>query len=185
MARRGTSTHTELLFGRRVRKDDVRIEALGALDELNAFLGLAKCSTRRKQSKQVIGRCQRDLFVLASEVAALPRDLDRLKVRMEQARLEALETEIRRLTGGRRSMDADFAIPGARRSGALLDVCRCVARRAERRVIAIRKRMAVPKSVLTYLNRLSTLLYLLARSEEERGTRADGGKSDAGHRSTR
>ena len=163
----GDRGYTELLFGRRVRKDDPRVEACGTLDELNAFMGLAKASVRRKWVKALLHSCQRDLFIVASELAALPRDLRRLEFRVDEARVRRIEEEIETLEQKVKQEDGCFLIPGESKTSALLDVCRCVTRRAERQAVAIRRRMAVPQPVAAYLNRLSDLLYLLARCEEK------------------
>ena len=145
----------------------MRLEAVGTLDELNAFMGLAKASVRRKWVKALLHSCQRDLFIVASELAALPRDLGRLEFRVDDARVRRVEKEIEKLERTVKLEDGCFLIPGQSKTSALLDVCRCVARRAERRVVAIRRRMTVPQPVVAYLTRLSTLLYLLARCEEK------------------
>jgi len=167
--------YTELLFGRRVKKDDLRIAACGTLDELNAFLGMAKCSVRRKWVKKLIHSCQCDIFVVASELAALPSDVRRLKFRVDEARVRRIEQELEKLEKKVKLKDRCFLIPGESRNSALLDACRCIARRAERRVISIRRRMAVPRLVMVYLNRLSSLLHLLARCEEKTHARFAAG----------
>lgn len=171
----GDKGYTELLFNRRVRKNDVRIEACGALDELISFLGLAKASTRKKSVKKLLHSCQVDLFVVCSEIAALPSHLWKLELRVDEARVQRVEEEIVRLEKKGKQKEFCFVIPGENRTSALLDVCRCIARRAERRVLTIRRRLTVPRLVMVYLNRLSDLLYLLARSEEKAHTPFTGG----------
>jgi cob(I)alamin adenosyltransferase len=170
--RRGDSGWTDLLFGGRVRKDDLRIHAVGALDELNSLLGLAKASIRARKTRRAIHAVQRDIFVVSSELITLPRNLRRLELRVADAdvkRLEALTAAIERKV---KLTECCFLIPGESATSALLDVCRSVARRAERLVVALRRRKAVSNgSVPVYLNRLSDLLYMMARAEERHHTR--------------
>ena len=165
--KRGDSGWTDMLFGGRVRKDDLRVHAVGTLDELNSLLGLAKASIRAKKTRQVIHAIQRDIFIVSSELITLPRNLRRLELRVDDAdvkRLEALTAALERKV---KLTECCFLIPGESATSALLDVCRTVARRAERLVVALRRSKAVPnRSVPVYLNRLSDLLYMLARTEE-------------------
>ena len=178
----GDKGWTELLFGRRVRKSDPRIEIVGTLDELNSFLGLAKCMLRKKTAKALLHSLQCDLFIVGAEIAALPDKLPRLKCRVDDAMIERVEGETGKLERTVVMKDGGFIIPGENRRAAVLDVCRAVARRAERQVSGLRRSRHVPTRVPIYLNRLSDLLYLLARREEKTharfipGTKADGRK---------
>jgi cob(I)alamin adenosyltransferase len=164
---RGDSGWTDLLFGGRARKDDLRIHAVGTLDELNSLLGLAKASILHRKTRQAIHTIQRDIFVLSSELMTLPKNLRRLQFHVQEAdvkRLERLTAAIERKV---KLTECCFLIPGESATSALLDVCRSVARRAERLVVALRRAKAVPnRAVPVYLNRLSDLLYMLARTEE-------------------
>ncbi|MFH0963451.1 MAG: cob(I)yrinic acid a,c-diamide adenosyltransferase [Planctomycetota bacterium] len=160
---------TKTLFGRRLRKDDRRVEAYGTIDELNSFLGLAKSSIRSARVRKLIERCQFDLFILASEIAVLPRDAAKLEHRTTGETLAWIEGEIEALEAKLDFEGCCFFIPGESRSGALLDVARCVARRAERLGVALHGEGKLAERMpLVYLNRLSDLLYLLARGEEKR-----------------
>ena len=167
--RTGDRGWTKTLFDRPLRKDDRRVEAYGTLDELNSFLGLAKTSVRSVRVRKLIERCQRDLFIVASEVAALPRDIGKLEYRTTTGTVEWIEGEIRALERRLSLEGCCFLIPGESRSGALLDVARCVTRRAERLAVALhREGKLAERQPLVYLNRLSDLLYLLARAEEKK-----------------
>jgi cob(I)alamin adenosyltransferase len=180
---RGDSGWTDLLFGGRARKDDLRVHAVGTLDELNSLLGLAKASIRDKKTRQVIHAIQRDVFILSSELITLPRNLRRLELRVGAAdvkRLEAMTAAIERKV---KLTECCFLIPGGSATSALLDVCRTVARRAERLVVALRRTKAVSnRSVAIYLNRLSDLLYMLARTEEPSHTPFVARKRNRGSR---
>jgi len=169
--KRGDGGWTALLSARRIRKDHPRVEACGALDELNSFLGLAGTAVRRRKVSKMLLEIQRDLFVVGSEVAASRREAARLEHRLNEEHVRRLEQHLSSLESKAQLKEHRFAIPGGCRSSALLDVCRCVARRAERRVATLkRKRMLANPLALVYLNRLSDLLFLLARSEEKRRT---------------
>jgi cob(I)alamin adenosyltransferase len=166
---KGDRGRTGLLFGHRVPKDSARIEANGTLDELNAILGLAKAAIRRKWVKDIIHTCQRDIFIASSEIASLPRELPRLELRIDKERITWIESTIHDLEKTLTLEVCCFLIPGGNEREALLDVARCVARRAERLVVGLHRKKAVPNArVLAYLNRLSDLLWLLARAEEQK-----------------
>jgi cob(I)alamin adenosyltransferase len=164
---RGDEGNTELFAGKRVPKDHPRIEFIGVLDELNSFLGDAKTAVSPEQARAVIETIQRDLFTAPlllnspdKEPAAgggiLPPgggiDPDRLA-----ALTRSLE-EKHPMRG--------FIIPGKNPASAKLDIARTVCRRAERRLITLDRQEPVPPLLRRYLNRLSDLLFMLARSEE-------------------
>ena len=178
----GDKGWTKLLFGRRVRKDDRRLQAIGTLDELNSFLGLARCALRKKRAKELVMSIQNDLFIVASELAAWPLDVSRLEHRVDGVMMKRIEEEIQHLERTVEVKEFRFLVPGDNKRSALLDVCRSVARRAERRVVAMRRDRSVPRRVLIYMNRLSDLLYLLARSEEKKRTTSRAGKPAAKNR---
>ncbi len=152
---------TDLWSGERVRKDDLRVEAYGTVDELDAVLGDAKHALGRADCRRAVEDVQRDLYRLAGNLATrtgsyvepiLEADVDRLGTLVER-----YEAELG-LTG--------FVVPGAIPSSARLDVARTVCRRAERRVVTLARDADVPGPVRRYLNRLSDLLFVLARAEE-------------------
>jgi len=165
---KGDSGRTFLMFDRPVRKDALRVDAYGTIDELVSFLGLAKSLVRSKAVRALLHECQRDLFIVASELATEVRDLKRLEFRVGARRVQWIEEQIRRREKRLQLKECCFIIPGGSTASALLDVCRAVARRAERLAWALRRRQQVPNQhVLVYLNRLSDLLWLLARGEEK------------------
>jgi len=168
-SRTGDRGWTRLLFNRRVRKDNPRVEAYGTLDELNSLLGLARCRIKHKATRDSVLACQRDLFVVCAELACLPRDRGRLRTQVTAALVRRLEAEIATAERKLGRTLRRFFVPGGSEAGALLDVCRCVCRRAERLVVRLWAKGAIRNAqVLVYLNRLSDLLFLLARAEEKR-----------------
>ncbi len=167
--RKGDLGRTDLLFGLRASKDSLRVEAGGALEELNAFLGLARSELKAARRKSVLKRCQENLFLVGAEVACPPKRRARLKNRLGPEQVSWIEEQIQRLQKQIGKTAQGFVIPGSNRSSALLEVARSVARRAERRIVSLHRRKAIAnKHVIVYMNRLSDLLWLLARLEERK-----------------
>jgi len=168
--RRGDQGDTGLAGGQRVPKDSARIEAYGTVDELNAFLGAARATatellpghTRLASLIDTLLRVQHELFNLGSILATLPEDVHPKQARVTEEDIERLESEMDTMNGelpGLRS----FVLAGGSRLDAELHVCRTVCRRAERLVVALSRREAVPPESVRYLNRLSDALFVWAR----------------------
>ncbi|MFQ5908201.1 MAG: cob(I)yrinic acid a,c-diamide adenosyltransferase [Thermoplasmata archaeon] len=165
---RGDGGETDLL-GSRVPKDHRRIEVLGALDELNAALGVALASQPDAPGSPLLEEVQNDLFIVGAELAMAPGESRRLAPPLERRRVDALEEAIRRLEGDIGPQKA-FVLPGGTLEAAHLHFARAVVRRAERRVVSLAAEEEVNTEVLRYLNRLSTLLHALAlRANQEAG----------------
>ena len=163
----GDSGTTGLMYNRRVRKTDPRVEAYGCGDELNAALGAARATTDHEFVRATLFAIQKDLVTLMGELATLTEDLPRYlsdgfaSVTPElTAKLDGFVKEIESQHVSFKS----WATPGTTLNAALLDVARTTCRRAERRVCALQEagEMKNPEIVI-YLNRLSDLLWLLAR----------------------
>lgn len=165
----GDNGDTSLLYGGRVSKDDLRIETNGILDELNSFLGLSKSLLKGRQQKGIIDRIQRDISTLISEIAAGTKSVHRLRRRIKKDDIRMLECLIKKLEKKRGLKRRSFAIPGKNTLSATLDIARTIARTAERRIVTLKNKKVVKSEIIpVYLNRLSDLLYLLARSYEKR-----------------
>jgi len=153
---------TSLWSGERVWKDDLRVEAYGALDELSSQLGMARHACRLPATALAVDEIQRDLVRAAGELASRGAAFDRPILAADEERItratEALEARIP-LRG--------FVLPGMTEASARLDVARTVARRAERRAVALAREAEVADPLRRYLNRLSDYIFMLARSEEE------------------
>ena len=162
----GDDGTTGRLFGGRVGKDDSVMEACGDIDEAVAALGVAREALEDPEAAELVLRLQRHLFVVAADLMANPRARDRLTEGVSQVgagMVDEVERTIDRLVADR-PLRPVFIVPGATRASAALDLARTVARRAERHTIrAAREGAAVSDHVLVYLNRLSDLLYVLAR----------------------
>lgn len=177
--RKGDAGMTGLLYGGdRISKADVRTDAYGTTDELVSALGLARAAfgalTDRTEAQlhELLVRLQRELFVVGAELATHTDRRGKLTPGTSLVTAEmvtALEGEIDALEE-RYPMPAEFVLPGGSMPGAALDVARSVARRAERRTVALRESGGLPEDsqVLPYLNRLADLLFVMARA-------ADGG----------
>ena len=152
---------TTKVFGcdqKRISKSSELPEALGALDELNAFLGFVKM--RAKEAARIAGAiraAQESLFIIQAEVAGADKRVGKEPVEQIEALVNAIEKEIPPITS--------FSIAGGTELSALLDVARTLSRRAERRVVAVHELGLHPLALetLAYLNRLSSLLFALAR----------------------
>lgn len=164
--RRGDDGTTGLLYGGRVPKDAAQPVAYGAVDEAQAVIGLARAEAQRggELDELLIG-LERDLWVLMAELATDPAHHDRLvdgETRTTTAMVAALEEQIDR-TDERFEPPTEFVVPGQSRVAAALDLARTVVRRAERDALAV---AVEGSSVVPYLNRLSDLLWTLARWQE-------------------
>src|SRR5581483_2782386 len=149
--KRGDQGETSLAGGQRVAKNSPRIEAYGVVDELNAFLGVARVTAAKVADKQtrlaplteILLRVQHELFNLGSILATLPEDVHPRQARITDADIVQLESEIDRMNAERPPLRS-FVLPGGSRIDAELHVCRTVCRRAERELIALSQSETVP-----------------------------------------
>ena len=163
----GDDGSTALLGGGRARKDDLRIEAYGTVDEASSALGLARALAQDARTKLICEELQRGLYRLGAELATNPEHAGRFG-RLEAADVERLEQLTAELEGAA-PMPREFVLPGATPASAAFDVARTVARRAERRVISLAAATDdVSAAARSWLNRLSLVLFVLARYEESR-----------------
>jgi cob(I)alamin adenosyltransferase len=164
----GDGGTTALMYNRRVPKNHPRIEACGAIDELNAAVGFARASTMDEFARNQLLPVQTDLITIMGELATLTEDLPRyLKdgfSRVTPEMVRKLDHVVAFIESKKVSFRG-WATPGANLSSAALDVARTVCRRAERRVFDLPEQVENP-SILVYLNRLSDALWLLARWTE-------------------
>ena len=165
--RTGDGGETSLFGKGRVRKTDPRIVALGDLDEAQSAIGVARAMAPKSTMGRQLLELQQGLYVVMSEVATPPEDLARLKTRLDAAAVAKLESALGWLKE-RTSIEGRFVIPGENPISAALDHARTVSRRAERSVVACVDAGSVSGDVLLpWLNRLSDLLFVLARSVEK------------------
>jgi cob(I)alamin adenosyltransferase len=162
---------TGLMYNRRVSKCHPRVEAYGAVDELNAALGLARAATAQADQNARLEGIQKDLVILMGELATQEEDLPRyvkdgysVVTGDQTAKLDFIVREIE----SRKVSFRGWATPGANLAAATLDVARTACRRAERRVCALHEAGQLQnKEIIVYLNRLSDALWLMAREAEQ------------------
>ena len=172
VTRAGDDGTTALMYGRRVPKSHPRVEACGSVDELNAALGLAHAASS-PALREHLEAIQKDLIVLMGELATAAEDLERYRrdgfsqvASPMTARLESLIHHLE----GHTTPFRGWAMPGGNSVAAALDFARTVCRRAERRVCALHESGQVRNpEILVYLNRVSDLLWLMARGAERPG----------------
>lgn len=174
--RKGDDGRTHLCCGPRVAKDDPHIEACGAVDELNAMLGLVRAEPLAPDIDALLHRVQHELFSVGADLAmpglaagAVSMLGDRHVEQMERE-IDLFDTQLPPLT--------EFILPGGSRAAALLHCARTVCRRAERRVVSLDMAQDPPgmvAPVIRYLNRLSDLLFMLPRVVNARGSIDDEG----------
>lgn len=164
----GDKGFTSLPFGGCGKKDSFRIECCGALDELCSFLGLAKSLAKDKKAKDIIEKVQTDLFIIGAEVATEKSFINKLNRKIGNREISYLESLINVLENKYISKRRCFVLPGENTFSAVLDITRTMARKAERRVVTLKSKKIIKNpSVIIYLNRLSDLLFLMARSYEK------------------
>jgi cob(I)alamin adenosyltransferase len=174
--RTGDEGETSLLGGRRVRKDDLRIEAIGSVDEVNAALGVVRMELSRSGVSPEgldleIGEIQHGLFDLGAELAATSTD-EKSVGTLGDAHVAELESLIDRYEADLEPLRA-FILPGGSPAACQLHVARCVCRRSERRLVQLAAAEAVRGEVLRYVNRLSDLLFVLTRAVNRANRVAD------------
>ena len=163
--RTGDEGGTALFGGGRVDKDHPRVEAYGDVDELNAALGMARSIEMLPRIDEVLVPVQRDLFAIGALLATPDHEKMReqlTKARIDEQRIEELERAIDNCEQELEPLQS-FIIPGGTPKAAALHVARTVCRRAERRVVRLAHEIELPALVVIYLNRLSDLLFMLAR----------------------
>jgi len=167
--KRGDDGTTGLLYGGRLAKDDLRVEAYGTSDEAVSALGLARAHADGALAGTIL-RLQRELFAVGAELATAPENWDKLTdgdTRVTEAMVSSLEGRIDDATAEVGEFTG-FVLPGETAAGAALDLARSIVRRCERRVVAMNSQgMLRSDVVLRYLNRLADLLWVLGRVAEE------------------
>lgn len=160
--KKGDQGQTSLLGGTRVDKNDLRIEAYGTVDELNAYLGHLGDMEACRAVLPLIRDIQHNLFVIGSHLANDPEHsqfvlppLPDTAIAQLEADIDQRETELEPLK--------NFVLPGGHPGNSMAHIARCVCRRAERRIVALNHETTLPSDILSYLNRLSDWLFVLSR----------------------
>ena len=157
----GDAGETGLFGGGRVSKDDPRVRAYGEVDELNAWIGFAVANHLPTFESNVLQTIQRDLFTIGAELAT--PNAAKLRISLDESTVSALESVIDSYDPKLKPLK-NFILPGGSPKAAALHVARAVCRRAERSVVTLARKHPINPVTIHYLNRLSDLLFVLARA---------------------
>lgn len=164
-----------MLYGGRVGKDDLRTEVYGTLDETVSALGVARAGGLVPKVEEIVVRVQREMFVVGAQLATSSDNQSKLQEGVSKVDADMtprLESEIDNLIA-EHPLPQEFILPGETLGSAGLDLARSTVRRAERQAVAMDRQGLVPDpEILRYLNRLSDLLFVLARYQEAEEGRA-------------
>lgn len=157
----GDKGETGLMGGKRLGKDSLRIRAYGEIDELNAFLGICRSQNSHQEIEPMLHQLQRELFDLGADLATpldskvpVPRVTENQVTTLEQW-IDSMDKELKPLK--------NFILPGGCPLAAGLHAARTICRRAERAIVALQKVEAIGEQVVKYVNRMSDLLFMMAR----------------------
>ncbi|MDI9494655.1 MAG: cob(I)yrinic acid a,c-diamide adenosyltransferase [Bacillota bacterium] len=156
----GDKGQTSLYDGTRVDKDSLRVESYGTIDELNSYIGFASKFIEDEKIRESLKRIQTRLFFVAGELATVEEGKFKYKVKEED--IKALEGIIDDYLPKISGFDA-FIVPGSSQASAALHVARTICRRAERRILSLKRHEEVSDTLLKFVNRLSDVLYTYAR----------------------
>lgn len=168
----GDLGETGLIGGQRVSKDHMRVEAYGTVDELNSALGIARAQLKHDPfMDSLLTEIQNTLFDMGAEIASPPERAERFAV-IDDEKVSTLESAIDTLEEELEPLK-QFILPGGSEAAAFLHLARCICRRAERRVATLSTTAPLNGALLRYLNRLSDLLFVMARAANHRAGVAD------------
>lgn len=169
----GDTGYTGLLGAERVAKYDPRPDTFGTVDEATSALGLARATTKDVKVKDIILQIQQELYLLMAELATPPENYEKMGFRMTVEHVKRLE-EVEEKLKQEVEIPNKFVIPGDTLDGAALDLARTVIRRAERKAVKLLHDGVIENSeVVRYLNRLSDLVFILARYIEVKSSLAE------------
>ena len=158
----GDKGETSLFGGKRVKKDTLRIETYGTVDELNSVIGICRSTNTAKKIDKILEKIQNDLFTLGADLSA-PLEIKNKKVkRIQSTAITRLERHIDKIESQLKPLK-QFILPGGNNTAAMLHFARTICRRSERLVIQLSQKESIGDNPIVYLNRLSDLLFVLAR----------------------
>lgn len=161
--KKGDKGNTSLYGGKSIQKNSKRIEAYGTVDELNSVIGMVLTSELTEDGINILNEIQHQLFILGADLATLPEKKAKIE-RIGSTHIQQLEQWIDKLDDKLPAL-THFILPGGSAAGASLHMARTVCRRAERKVVALKQDNPVSDECVIYLNRLSDLLFVMARYE--------------------
>ncbi|MFC2085266.1 cob(I)yrinic acid a,c-diamide adenosyltransferase [Bacteroidota bacterium] len=161
----GDKGETSLLGGNRISKDHKRIDSYGSVDELNAVIGLARTEVLSDQVEQSLKKIQNNLFIVGADLASPLDNINSKKIeRVNDLMISDLERLIDDFDEKLNELK-NFILPGGTKSASLLHLARTICRRTERELVKLSKSVDIGDKLIVYLNRLSDLLFVLARYE--------------------
>jgi cob(I)alamin adenosyltransferase len=169
--RKGDGGQTRLLTGEQVAKDEARLEALGCIDELVAFLGLVRAEIEHPEIRSRLIAIQNELYLVLADIASSAEGRP-VATKLPEDAIDILESLIDTYDSKLPPL-RDFVMPGETRTSSALHVARTVCRRAERRVVAVARNFPLGARIPAYLNRLSDLLFVMARLVDHDSGRPD------------
>ncbi len=160
----GDKGETGLFGGERVLKSDIRVEAYGCVDELNAFIGLAMTEVNDENVKKILLNIQNNLFTIGSDLSTPDTEKNKkLNIpRTPESYYIDIEKLIDRFSGDLEELKY-FILPGGSKAAAMMHICRTICRKAERAVVELNSSVQIGNNVIVFLNRLSDLFFVLAR----------------------
>lgn len=158
----GDKGETSLFGGKRVSKADLRVETYGEIDELNSLIGIIIFKIKNSKVKSGLSSIQSDLFELGSRLASSNTKYKMLDIKYLNDRVSKIEQLIDDLSKELQELH-NFILPGGGKAGSLLHFARAVCRRVERQVVAFSEKEKVSSEIIVYFNRLSDLLFTMAR----------------------
>jgi cob(I)alamin adenosyltransferase len=173
----GDKGQTSLFDNTRVDKDSIRVESYGTMDELNSSIGLARSFIKDEEIRKILFDIQRSLFDVAGELATTKgEDFPEKITKTDIKKLEGIiDQYLDKMNEEEKSM---FIIPGSNRESAALHVARTICRRGERRILTLSKEADIREDLIRYVNRLSDVLYTVARFLETNLSYVDFDKED-------
>ena len=170
--RTGDKGETGLVGGARVPKDSLRVEAYGNVDELNSVLGIARAFINDRELDDLLAELQNELFVVGSDLASTKDAQQRNIPRISKENITAMEKTIDKFEAELLPLKV-FILPGGGIAASLLHNARTVARRAERCIVALNKTETLNEQLVPFMNRLSDLLFVMARVANHRENKAE------------
>ncbi len=164
--RKGDAGETGLFGGSRISKSSLKVDAYGSIDEAAAFIGVARAFVENKEIKDILYMIQEKFLVVAAYLASDANGINKLKEKIEISDIEILEKYIDNYSKQLLPL-YKFLIPGEDIQSAVLHVARTVVRRSERRIIALNEQENLQPEILKYVNRVSDILFVLARVVED------------------
>ncbi len=162
----GDNGTTGLFGGERVQKNSLRIEAYGTIDELNSYIGFSILEVKSEEVKNLLIKLQNQLFIAGSDLAT-PETIENEKYKIPRITSDfylEIEKQIDYFDAKLIPLK-NFILPGGCKSAAILHICRTICRRAERKIVSLKNTVNIGENILIFMNRISDLLFILARYE--------------------